>query len=128
MIVTRLIVDKMKNQDIGDIYMNKTHRRKNGNKDETSPVKVAYYAKSMLEKDIDKKEIILVLADRFNKDDLKEFADKYRHCFYIEGIRHIANLIYSIPTKNLDKAMDLFSYNIRIKREILPKECLREKN
>lgn len=70
-----------------------------------SPEKIAYYVQRMLEKKMETKEIIYIISSQFG-DDVREFAKMYRYCFYMEDVRHIANLIYNIPKKNLDKIMD----------------------
>lgn len=93
---------------------------------ETSPVKVAYYIQRMLEEKMEAKEIILMLSSQFNKKDLKKFADKYRYCFYREDIRRIANMIYNIPQKDMDKAMDIFAQDIIIRKKTLPKKYIKE--
>jgi hypothetical protein len=99
---------------------------KKSSKNDASPVKIAYYIQRMLEKKMDRKEILLMVLSQFNKKDLKRFADVYRYCFYIEDIRRIANLIYNIPKKNMDKAMDMFAHDIIIKQKILPKKYIEE--
>src|SRR3989344_5609279 len=82
-----------------------------------SPVKIAYYVQRMLEKKVGIKEIILIISDQFSNDDIREFAKMYRYCFYREDIRHIANLIYHIPKKNMNETMNTVLHDILIKKE-----------
>lgn len=91
-----------------------------------SPVKIAYYVQRLLEKNIGTKEIILIISSQFGNDAVKEFAEMYRYCFYMEDIRHIASLIYSIPKKNMDGAMDTVLHDVLIKREIFSHEYIKK--
>lgn len=93
-------------------------------KNRASPVKIAYYIQRMTEKQMNIKEILLILSSQFERKDLRKFAESYRYCFYIEDIRRIANLIYNIPRKNMDRAIDIFVHDFAIKKEILPREYL----
>lgn len=114
---------------IGDVDIDMV--KKNNNSEgirqrNASAVKIAYYVQRMLEKNMGTKEIILIITSQFNNKDVKEFAKKYRRCFYRDDIRRIANMMYSIPKKNIDEAMDTVLHDILIKREILPNEYIRE--
>ena len=91
----------------------------------TSPVKIAYYVQRMFENKMETKEIILIISDQFGDTDVREFAKMYRYCFYSD-IRRIANLIYTIPKKNIDMAMETVVHDIMVKKEILSSEYIRE--
>lgn len=91
-----------------------------------SPVKIAYYVQRLLEKNIVTKEIILIVSSQFGNEDVREFARMYRHCTYMEDIRRIANLIYKIPKKDMNKAMDTVLHDVLIKREIFSREYIKK--
>ncbi len=78
------------------------HKNKKKTKKTASPVKIAYYIQRMLEKKMEIKEIIIILLSEFYKNDLMKFSELYRHCFYKDDIRRIANLIYNLPKKRLN--------------------------
>ncbi len=84
---------------------------------DASPVKIAYYVQRLLEKNMETKKIILIISYQFGNDAVREFAKMYRYCIYMEDIRRIANLIYNIPKKNIDGAMDKVLHNILIKKK-----------
>lgn len=92
---------------------------------DTSPVKIAYYVQRLLEKNIGTKEIILIISSQFGNDNVREFARMYRCCIYMEDIRNIANLIYNIPKKNMNDAMDTVLHDVLIKREIFSREYIK---
>lgn len=92
----------------------------------TSPVKIAYYVQRLLEKNIGTKEIILIISSQFGNNDVREFARMYRYCTYMEDIRRIANLIYKIPKKNMNEAMDTVLHDVLIKREIFSREYIQK--
>lgn len=94
--------------------------------DKASPVKIAYYVQRLLEKNIGTKEIILIISSQFGNDDVREFARMYRYCIYMEGVRNIANLIYNIPKKNMNKAIDTVLHDVLIKREIFSYEYIKK--
>lgn len=106
--------DNMKNNSSGIVQRN------------TSPVKIAYYVQRLLEKNIVTKEIILIVSSQFGNEDVREFARMYRHCTYMEDIRRIANLIYKIPKKDMNKAMDTVLHDVLIKREIFSCEYIKK--
>lgn len=85
-----------------------SEKKKASNKKRASPTKIAYYAQSMAEKGKNVKEIILIITDLFDRRDVKEFANKYKNCRNIENVRYVADLIYYIPIKNMDKTIDYF--------------------
>lgn len=91
-----------------------------------SPVKIAYYVQRLLEKNIGTKEIILIISSQFGNDAVREFANMYRYCFYMEDIRRIASLIYHIPKKNMNKAMDAVLHDVLIKKEIFSQEYIKK--
>ncbi len=93
---------------------------------DASPVKIAYYVQRLLEKKMGAKEIMLIISSQFGNDDVREFAKMYRYCFYMEDIRHIANLIYRISKKDIDGAMDRVVYDILVKKEIFSSEYIQE--
>ncbi len=94
-------------------------------RDKAYPVKIAYYVQRLLEKNIGTKEIILIISSQFGNDNVREFARMYRCCIYMEDIRNIANLIYNIPKKNMDDAMDTVLHDVLIKREIFSREYIK---
>lgn len=95
-------------------------------RDKASPVKIAYYVQRMLEKNIGTKEIILIISSQFGNEDVREFARMYSYCIYMEDIRNIANLIYSIPKKDMNRAMDTVLHDVMIKREIFSREYIKK--
>ena len=90
-----------------------------------SPVKIAYYVQRLFEQRLGTKEIIFIISSQFGNDDVREFANIYRNCFYRDEIRRIANLIYNIPKKDMDETMDTVLYDVLVKNEI-PSEYIRE--
>lgn len=71
-----------------------------------SPTKIAYYVQNMAEKNIEPGKIILMLTSRFDRRDIRHFAMKYKYCFNEDHVRKVANLIYAMPGKVLDKSME----------------------
>lgn len=78
----------------------------NSDKVRASPAKIAYYVQHISEKEHDERKIVFVIVSQFDKRDIREFAKKYKDCCTADNVRHIANLIYSIPYKDLKRAID----------------------
>lgn len=100
-------------------------KKKREKKKDASPIKIAFYIQNMLDKKIDIKEVMLIISSQFNKESLAQFAETYKDCSYIDDIRHIANIIYSIPPKDINKALKTFAHDIFVKRTILSKDQTR---
>lgn len=66
-------------------------------KDRASPVKIAYYIQNIAKKDPDPKKIILIIASRFDKRDIKTFAKRYKYCINEDNVKRIARIIFSTP-------------------------------
>lgn len=65
-------------------------------KKDASPIKVAFYVQKLLDRQIDIKEVILIISYQFNKKSLAEFAEIYKDYTLRDDIRRVANLIYSV--------------------------------
>lgn len=65
--------------------------------------KIAYYVQELCKKEYDVGKTILVVKSQFHDQDIKEFAEKYYECSNEENVRHVANLLHSISSKNMDK-------------------------
>lgn len=91
-----------------------------------SPVKIAYYVQRLLEKNVEKKEIILIISSQFGNDAIREFAKMYIYCFYMEDIRRVANLIYNTSKRKMDGVVDKILHDIMVEKDILPDEHVRE--
>lgn len=76
------------------------------NKIRASPAKIAYYVQHISEKERDERKIVFAIASQFDNRDIGEFAKKYKDYCTVDNVRHIANLLYSIPYKDLKRAID----------------------
>lgn len=78
-------------------------RRNNGKKRDVSVGKIAFYVKNLCKKDTEVGKVILVIKSKFCDRDLKAFADKYHEHCTDDNVRHVANLLWSVSPKNMDK-------------------------
>lgn len=81
----------------------------------TSPAKIALYVQNMSQKGMGKKEILLIITDRFDKRDVMTFADKYRRC-NLEKVGHIADVLCTITHRNLDNVLKAYAEDIEWRR------------
>lgn len=68
--------------------------------------KIAYYVKELCKKEYDIGNTILVIKSQFCDKDIKEFAEKYYECSNDNNVRYIANLLRSIPSKDMNKYLN----------------------
>lgn len=79
-------------------------KKKSKNKNGGVPLeKIAYYVQGLYKKDSDTGKIILVITSQFCEEDLRNFAEKYKECHNDNNVRHIANILASVPSKTMDK-------------------------
>jgi hypothetical protein len=89
-------------------YDTRGNRRKYGMKGKCNDVKcyastekIAYYVQGLCKKRVDIGNVILVVKSQFSDNDIKEFADKYYVCSNNDNVRHVANLLRPICSKNI---------------------------
>jgi hypothetical protein len=68
-----------------------------------STEKIAYYVQGLCKEKVDIGDAILVVKSQFSDNDIKKFAEKYYKCFNDENVRHVANLLRSISSKDISK-------------------------
>lgn len=83
---------------------NREYSQNSNKKVRAPPVKIAYYVQNMAGRKTNSIKVILAIMSQFDKRDIMQFARKYRRCFNNEDVRHIANMIYSIPMKNIERS------------------------
>lgn len=74
-----------------------------------STEKIAYYVKGLCKGKVDIGKVILVVKSQFSDDDIEEFADKYYECSNDNNIRHVANLLRSISSEDVNKYLQKFT-------------------
>jgi len=67
--------------------------------------KIAYYVQKLFKDRRDAGRTILALKSQFYDRDLKEFAEKYHEHCTDDGVRHVANLLRSLSTKDINTYM-----------------------
>lgn len=75
----------------------------------TSTEKIAYYVQGLCKKKAELGNIILVIKSQFSDYDIREFADKYYMCSNDDNVRHVANLLRSISSKNINTHLQKFT-------------------
>jgi hypothetical protein len=68
-----------------------------------STEKIAFYVQGLCKEKVDIGNVIIVVKSQFNNSDIKEFADKYYKCSNDDNVRHVANLLRSISSKDINK-------------------------
>lgn len=64
--------------------------------------KIAYYVQKLCKDRRDVGKTILTLKSQFYDNDLKEFAERYHERCTDDYVRHVANLLHSLSSKDIN--------------------------
>lgn len=72
--------------------------------------KIAYYVKNLYKKHSDLNKTILFMRSNFCEKDIRKFAEKYKECPTDNNVRYLANLLLSVPSKNMDRYLQKITF------------------
>ena len=78
-------------------------RKNNGKKRDVSAGKIAFYVKNLCKEDSEVGNVVLVIKSKFYNRDLKAFADRYHEYCTDDNVRHVANLLWSVSPKEMNR-------------------------